>query len=172
MNSSMDDTIEEDRGYIPNQFGALCLEGATDSDRGAVDTENLLCGTVGGFRKMPEGVENVSIEDVDGDGPFAGARPKAGGTAEDGEVLSVIGESDVLRIDPTTDSVCEGDKVGRGGGNVPRGGGGCTMGGDKLGERRPNGMRHPYGLLSGLGLGGGDGSDAEGGKWNRGGGNT
>ncbi len=76
---STDDMVEEDRGYtIPNQCGAVCPEGA-------VDTENLLCGTAGGIRVTPEGVENVSIEDVDGDGPFAGVRPKAGGggTADD-----------------------------------------------------------------------------------------
>ena len=58
-----------------------------------------------------EGVENVSIEDVDGDGPFVGVRPNTGGggMVDNGEVLSVIGDNDVLRIDPTTDSVCEGD---------------------------------------------------------------
>ena len=65
-----------------------------------------------------EGVENVSIEDVDGDGPFAGVQPNAGGdgTVDDGEVLSVIGDNDVLRKDPTTDSVCEGDSTGLRGG--------------------------------------------------------
>lgn len=101
--------VGEGRGYtIPNQFGGIC-PGGTTSDRGAVDTENLLCGTAGGFKMTREGVENVSIEDVDGDGPFAGVRPKAGGvgTADDGEVLSEIGESDLLGID---DSV-EGDIV-------------------------------------------------------------
>ena len=42
-----------------------------------------------------EGVENVSIEDDDGDGPFAGVRPNdgGGGTVDDEEVLSVIGVS-------------------------------------------------------------------------------
>ena len=42
-----------------------------------------------------EGVENVSIEDDDGDGPFADVRPNdgGGGTVDDGEVLSVIGVS-------------------------------------------------------------------------------
>jgi hypothetical protein len=48
-----------------------------------------------------EGVENVSIEDVDGEGPFAGVRPNAGGggIADDGDVLSVIVESRLLCID-------------------------------------------------------------------------
>ena len=52
-----------------------------------------------------EGVENGSIEDVVGDGPFAGVRPNAG------EVLSVMGDNGILRKDPTTDSVCEGDST-------------------------------------------------------------
>ena len=40
-----------------------------------------------------EDVENMSIEDYDGDGPFADVRPNdgGGGTVDDGEVLSVIG---------------------------------------------------------------------------------
>lgn len=59
----------------------------------------------------------LSIEDVDGEGPFAGLGPNAGGggTTDDGDVLS-IREGDVLRVDPTTDSVCEGDIVGAEGG--------------------------------------------------------
>ncbi len=65
-------------------------------------------------------------------------RPKAGGggTADDREVLSVIGESDALHIDPTTDSVCEGDEVGHGSGTVPGSGEGCTIRSDKVGERK------------------------------------
>ena len=61
-----------------------------------------------------EGVENVSIEDVDGDGPFAGVQPNARGNnaVDDGEVLSVIRDNDILCKDPTTDSVCEGDGTG------------------------------------------------------------
>ena len=72
-----------------------------------------------------EGVENVSIEDVDGDGPFAGVWPNArgGGTVDDREVLSVIEDNNVLRIDLTTDSVCKGDCTGL------RGGEGCKVGG-------------------------------------------
>ena len=62
-----------------------------------------------GMRKR-EGVENVSIEGVVSDGPFAGVRPNAG------EVLSVIGDNNILRKDPTTDSVCEGDGPGLRGG--------------------------------------------------------
>ena len=54
----------------------------------------------------PEGVEKVSIVDVDGEGPLGGMEPKGGseGTAGEGVRLSVIGESWVQRIDPTTDS--------------------------------------------------------------------
>jgi hypothetical protein len=120
-----------------------------------VDTENLLMG--GWFTMTREGVENVSIEDVDGDGPFAGVRPKAGGggTADDGEVLSVIGERDVLRIE---DSVWEGDMVVRGTGLIGGGGEGRKVGGDNMGGLKPNG----YGVLSRLGR---DGSDAVGGQW-------
>jgi len=87
-------------------------------------------------------VENVSTEDVDGEGPFAGVRPNAGGggTAEDGEVLSVIGESDVLRIDPTTDSVREQDKVGGECGTGVRGDAGRKIGGVMLGEGDRQGL--------------------------------
>jgi hypothetical protein len=55
----------------------------------------------------PEGVENVSVVDVDGDGPLSGVRPKAGsgGIAGEGVRLSVIVERRVRRIEPTTDSV-------------------------------------------------------------------
>ena len=104
--------------------------GVPYSDRGAVDTENLLDGTTGGFRTTREGVEIVSVDDVDGDGPLAGVRPKAGGggTAHDWDVLSMRGERDVLRIDPTTDSVYEGDKVGGDAGTGLRGGEGCRVG--------------------------------------------
>ena len=101
-------------------------------------------------------MENVSIEDVDGEGPFAGVRPKAGGggTVDDGEVLSVIGDNDVLRKDPTTDSVCEGDGAGlRGGEGRKVGGGDMIVGGGLM----SNGMR--YRPQMGL-LGGSDGSDA------------
>ena len=97
-----------------------------------------------------EGVENVSIEDVDGDGPFAGVWPNArgGGTVDDGEVLSVIGDNDVLRIDPTTDSVCEGDCTGL------RGGEGRKVGGRDIIVGRgliSNGLRYrpQTGLLGG-----------------------
>jgi hypothetical protein len=121
-----------------------------------VETENLLRGTVGGFRMTREGVESVSIEDVDGDGPSS-VRPKAGGggIADDGDVLSLIVERHVLCIE---DSVCVGD-IARG-----RGGEGRKVGGDKMGGLKPKGMRHSYGLLSRLGRSDGtDGSDAVGG---------
>ena len=51
-----------------------------------------------GQEREREGVENVWIEDVDGNGPFAGVAECRGW--------------DVLRKDPTTDSVCEGDGAG------------------------------------------------------------
>lgn len=56
--------------------------------------------------RVREVVEDVSIED--GDCPFAGVRPKAG-SGGNVEVFSVIWESDVLQINPTTDSVSKGD---------------------------------------------------------------
>ena len=97
-----------------------------------------------------EGVENVSIDDVDGDGPFAGVRPNAGGggTVDDGEVLSVIGDNGALRKDPTTDSVCEGDCTGlRGGEGRKVGGGDIIVGGGLI----SNGLRYrpQTGLLGG-----------------------
>ena len=144
---------------MSNHCGGTC-EGATESDRAAVDTENLLGGTPGGFRTTREGVENVSVDEVAGDGPFAGVRPKAGGvgTADDWDVLSVIGDSEVLRIDPMTDSVCEGDNVRGEAGTGLRGGEGCKVGGDMVGGRglRSNGLR--YRPHMGL-VGGRDGSD-------------
>ena len=81
-----------------------------------------------------------------------------GGTADDRDVLSVIGEGDALRIDPTTDSVCEAEKVRGDAGTGLRGGEGCNALGDMLGGRglRSNGLRYrPHMEL----LGGRDGSD-------------
>jgi hypothetical protein len=66
---------------------------------------------------------------VDGDGPFAGVRPNAG-TSDDREFLWVVEDSDVLCIDPTTDSVREGDIVGGDEGTVLRGDSGREVGGD------------------------------------------
>jgi hypothetical protein len=69
-----------------NQFGDTWPDCATGPDRGAVGTGKRLYGTLGRFMTTQEGVGNVSIEDVDGDGPFAGVRPNAGGGgADDGE---------------------------------------------------------------------------------------
>ena len=144
---------------MSNQFGGICCWPAGSDCVGAVDTEKRLWGTVGGFRttRGREGVENVSIEDVEGEGPFAGVRPNAGGggTADDDwEVRSVIGESEVLRIDPTTDSVCEGDIGGTG---LSGGEGRRKVGGDDIeGGLMSNGMR--YRPHMGL-LGGSDGSE-------------
>ena len=65
----------------------------------------------------------------------------------------MIGESDVLRIDPTADSVSEGDKVGGDAGTGLRRGEGSKVGGDMVGGRglRSNGLRYrPHmGLLGG-----------------------
>jgi hypothetical protein len=82
-----------------------------------------------------EGVEDISIEDVDGDGPFAGVRPKARGrgTVDDGKVRSVVGESVLLRIDTVTDSVYGGDIAGADGGTKLIGGKGLKVGRDNVG---------------------------------------
>ena len=70
----------------------------------------------------------------------------------------MIAESDVLRMDPTTDSVFEEDKVGGDAETGLEGGEGCEVGGDMVGGRglRSNGLRYrPHMEL----LGGRDGSD-------------
>ena len=106
-----------------------------------------------------EGVECVSVDDVNGGGPFAGVRAEAGGVgnADDWNILWVIGESEVPCIDSMTDSTCKGDK-GRGvAGAGLRGGKGCEVGGDMVGGRglRSNGFRYcPHMGL--LGWGGSD----------------
>jgi hypothetical protein len=114
----------------------------------------------GAFVMTRGGVETVPIEDVDGDGPFAGVRPKAGGggTADDGEVLSVIGERDLLHKE---ESVRVGDIVDGLSTLGPRGDEGRKVEGDMVGGLKWNGMRHSYGLLSRLGRV--DGSDDVGG---------
>ncbi len=72
------------------------------------------------------GVENVAMDEVDGDGPLVFVRPNAGGTAEDGDVRSLIGESGVLRRDSMHEPDCEGGDVAE----STRGGGGRrTIGG-------------------------------------------
>jgi hypothetical protein len=55
-------------------------------------------------------VNVLSIEDANSEGPFTGMQPNAGGrwAADNRDVLLVIGESNVLHVDPTTDSVCKG----------------------------------------------------------------
>ena len=86
-------------------------------------------------------------------------RPNAGGggTIDDGEVLSVMGDNDILRKDPTTDSVCEGEGTGlRGGEGRNVGGGDMIVGGGLM----SNGMR--YRPQMGL-LGRSDGLDTVGG---------
>jgi len=66
----------------------------------------LACEALGGGAIWPEGVESVSIVNVDGDGPPRGVQPNAGsgGTAGEGVRLSLIVESWVRRKEPTTDS--------------------------------------------------------------------
>jgi hypothetical protein len=62
----------------------------------------------------PDGVEKVSIVDVDGDDPLSGVRPKAGreGIAGEDVRLSVMGESREWCMEPTTDSVWVGVEAG------------------------------------------------------------
>jgi hypothetical protein len=101
---SMDGTL----GYIMSRkacrIGSL---GTTKSDRSLKVVPRLGCTTLGGTAIGPEGVENVSVGDVDGDGLPRCVRPKAGsgGNPGEGVRLSVIGESRVWRKEPTTDSV-------------------------------------------------------------------
>jgi len=100
---SMDGTL----GYIMSRkacrIGSL---GTTESDRSLKVVPRLACATLGEAAIGPEGVENVSVGDVDGDAT-RGVRPKAGsgGNSGEGVRLSVIGESRVWRKEPTTDSV-------------------------------------------------------------------
>lgn len=68
----------------------------TIKSRGTLrDVMKLGRGAPGGPTLGPEGVENVSIVDVDGEGPLSDTRPKAGseGISGDGVLLSVIVES-------------------------------------------------------------------------------
>lgn len=62
-----------------------------------------------------------------------------------------IEETDVLRIDPTTDSVCVGHR-GRRGWYWAQGGEGRKVGRNIVGGQGPriNGMQHLYGLLTRL----------------------
>jgi len=80
--------------------------GTGRSDRTLEVVTRLACGALKGGAIEPEGVEIVSIVDVDGDGPPRGRQPNAGsgGTAGEGVRLSLIGESWVRRKEPTTDS--------------------------------------------------------------------
>jgi hypothetical protein len=50
--------VAQSRDVYSYLTGGICLEGATDSDREVVVTENMLCGTLGGLRETQEGVEN------------------------------------------------------------------------------------------------------------------
>ena len=82
------------------------------SDRTLEVVTRLACGTLRGGAIGPEGVEIVSIVEVDGDGPPSGVRPNAGieieWTAGEEVRLSLIGESWVRCKEPTTDST-DGD---------------------------------------------------------------
>ncbi|KAI0296505.1 hypothetical protein B0F90DRAFT_1033470 [Multifurca ochricompacta] len=128
-NPSSDDGLDDGSlGYIvPCQACGIGPLGTINSGRGT-----------GGFTIRPEGVENVSIEDVDGDDPLGGVRPKDGmvRTPDEGVRHSVIVERWVRRIDPTTDSVSDG----AGCGDVTAGGtcGGSMMGTEGEGVREPN----------------------------------
>lgn len=97
-----EDALEDGslRFIMSNKDCCIGSLGTARSDR------TLACGGLRGGAIWPEGVEIVSIVDVDGDGPPRGVQPNAGngGTAGDGVRLSLIGESWVRRKEPTTDS--------------------------------------------------------------------
>lgn len=79
-----------------------------------MDTEKWLCGMLRRFRSMRVDVGNVSIETSTGTARSQ-ACGRTPGTADDGEVRSVIVEREVLTPayrHPTTDSVYEGDGTG------------------------------------------------------------
>jgi hypothetical protein len=106
-NPSKEDALEDGTdGYIISRkacrVGSL---GTTESDRILGFVPRLACRALG-RGAGPGGVENVSIVDVDGDGPLKGVRPKAGsGCVGEGVRLSLIGESWVRCMEPITDSV-------------------------------------------------------------------
>jgi hypothetical protein len=146
-NPSIDGALEDGPlGYIiPSQVCGVRLSGTNNSDGTLEVVTRPASGAPGGFTVRPEGVENVSIVEVDGDGPFGGLRPKAGreGTAGEGVRLSVIVESRVWRMDPTTDSVCEGVEARQGDGDGTVHGRciGSAIETEKGPEPRLNGMR-------------------------------
>lgn len=88
-----------------NDCRVKSLDTAT-SDRILEAVTRLACRALREGAIGPEGVEIVSIVDVDGDGPPRGLQPNAGsgGTAGEGVRLSLMGESWVRRKEPTTDS--------------------------------------------------------------------
>jgi len=91
--------------------------GTARSDRTLEVVRRLACGALRGGGIGPEGVEIVSIVDVDGDGLPRGVQPNAGsgGTAGEGVRLSLIGESWARRKEPTTnstDAVWQGVEAG------------------------------------------------------------
>lgn len=102
----MDDALDEvSLGYITSI--QVCRVGSLGTIKSPGTLRDVIKPGRGAPTFRPEGVENVSVVDVDGDGPLSGVRPKAGsgGIAGEGVRLSVIGESWVRRIEPTTDSV-------------------------------------------------------------------
>ena len=102
----MDDALDDvSLGYITSI--QVCRAGSLGNIKSPGALRDVIRPGRGPPTFRPEGVENVSVVDVDGDGPLRGARPKAGsgGIAGEGVRLSVIGESWVRRIEPTTDSV-------------------------------------------------------------------
>jgi hypothetical protein len=80
--------------------------GTAKSDRPLKVVRRLACGALREGAIGPEGVGIVSTVDVDGDGPSRGMQPNAGsgGPTGEGVRLSLIGESWVRRMEPTTDS--------------------------------------------------------------------
>ncbi len=94
------------RFIMSNKDCRLGSLGTTQSDRTLEVVAKLACGTLWEGAIGPEGVETVSIVDVDGDGPPGGVQPNAGsgGNTGEGVRLSLIGERLVRRKEPTTDS--------------------------------------------------------------------
>jgi hypothetical protein len=169
-NPSIDGAVDEGPlGYIIlSQFCGIWLSATNGSDRTLEVGTRPARSALGGPTVKPEGVENVSIVEVGGDEPFGRVPRKDGGEGtigdSEGVRLSVIVERWVRRMDPTTDSVCEGGVGTRQGGATVRARwGGSTIGIERGPEWRSNGMRGVRGPFTSLNWGvmGEEGSDGD-----------